>query len=367
MFGRVGGKVAAAASAAAAHGAKLAADAASSAARSATDAASAALEKRAAAKREAAALEAAVKVPEFRQALTALHVANVDAFLGGDEQELYPRPGAAEAATGAAATARRLMPLALEAVKTAGYGNVVLAYKVAKGGLAAMLLSPQFRLFAEHVVPMLKHHMHTAGLVCTYHRRGAMESELALRLYYLGCTEAMAKLSRRGEEPPPDARQLDAPDAVLAYLGEWLGPAQWLYAAYDLPPPHDTADWAAWYAARLAKRQGWTTVACVGAAGDTAPCVPTAPEKTPFPAWQLAVKAESLAGGVESRRAVLCIRGSRSENDWRINSQSSPELLEISGAQYRVHGGMLRAARAILEDCGCRAALDRLGSVGIVP
>ena len=88
---------------------------------------------------------AAAKVDEFRRALTALHVANVEAFLSGNEQELYPRPGAAEAATGAAATARRLAPLALEAVKVAGYGKVVLGYKVAKGGVAAMLLTPQAR------------------------------------------------------------------------------------------------------------------------------------------------------------------------------------------------------------------------------
>ena len=88
---------------------------------------------------------AAIKVDEFRQALTALHVANVEAFLGGSDEELYPRPGAAEAATGAAATARRLAPLALEAVKVAGYGKVVLGYKVAKGGVAAMLLTPQAR------------------------------------------------------------------------------------------------------------------------------------------------------------------------------------------------------------------------------
>ena len=35
-------------------------------------------------------------------------------------------------------------------------------------------------------------------------RRGAKETELALRLYYLGCTKAMAKLSRMGLEPAPD-------------------------------------------------------------------------------------------------------------------------------------------------------------------
>ena len=349
---------ASAAASVAAHGAKLAAGAAGRVEEYRLDAT-----KREA---EAARQEAAVKVPEFREALAALHAANVDAFLGGDKQELYPRPGAAEAEAGAAATARRLAPLALEAVKTAGYGKVYLAYKVAKGGISAMVLTPQFRTLAEHVVPLLNDHSSTIDPVLDNHRRGARETELALRLYYLGCTEAMAKLSRMdysraGEKTAPSEGNLEATDAVLASLGDWLGPAQWLYAAYELPAPHDTADWGAWYAAQLAQRHRWTTVACVGAGSSDVPCVPTAPRSTPFPAWQLAARETKLADGEVSRHAVLCIRGSSSQHDWFINAHTTPEGLEIGGVQYMAHGGLLRAARAILDDCGCRAALDRRG------
>ena len=104
---------------------------------------------------------------------------------------------------------------------------------------------------------------------------------------------------------------------VLSFLGKWLGPSQWLYEAFNLPPPHNTPDWASWYAAQLATRSGWTTVACVGAGSSEAPCVPTAPLETRFPAWQLVAERAS-------RRAVLCVRGSSSPNDWQINGDAQP-------------------------------------------
>ena len=64
----------------------------------------------------------------FKAALTASIAANVAAFHAGTLGVLYPRPGAAVASTSATATARRLAPLALSALKVAGYGEVVYAY-----------------------------------------------------------------------------------------------------------------------------------------------------------------------------------------------------------------------------------------------
>ncbi|KAH8059849.1 hypothetical protein JL720_13657 [Aureococcus anophagefferens] len=79
----------------------------------------------------------------FRRALAASHAANVTAFLedlasGRAAGETYPRPGAAVADTGASATAMRLAPLALEALKLSGYSDVVRAYQLAEGGIAPL-------------------------------------------------------------------------------------------------------------------------------------------------------------------------------------------------------------------------------------
>jgi hypothetical protein len=58
------------------------------------------------------------------------------------------------------------------------------------------------------------------------------------------------------------------------------------------------------------------------------------------------------------------VRGSKSPNDWRINFDSAPAPLEMNGVIYHVHGGMLQAARVILDECGCRAALTKLQDAG---
>ena len=86
---------------------------------------------------------------------------------------------------------------------------------------------------------------------------------------------------------------------------------------------------------------------------------------------------------------MLCVRGSESANDWALNSDSEPAIVELAGRRcvarrgmlarsfppaawhclflldrYAAHRGMLAAARAILDDCGCRAALDVLRHAG---
>ena len=72
------------------------------------------------------ATKAAEELNAFRDAWTGLHVANVEAFLETlGAVELYPRPGAAKAATGTLATARRLAPIALKAAQLTSYGYVV--------------------------------------------------------------------------------------------------------------------------------------------------------------------------------------------------------------------------------------------------
>ena len=144
--------------------------------------------------------QAAIDVQQFSAALTEAHVANVIAFLKSQEGavELYPRPGAAKVATDATATARRLAPLALKAIEQTSYGAVAKLAKAAikYGSLTGLLLSPSFRVFADEVVPRLVQHTVDAGLQSSSARRGAVEAELALRLWYLGCSEAMDSMLR---------------------------------------------------------------------------------------------------------------------------------------------------------------------------
>ena len=258
-----------------------------------------------------AAEKAAKECAEFRDALHAAISANTDAFLElavngarleaaglpASPPQLYPRPGVAVVASDMTATARRLRPLAMTAVDLAGYGHVVTLAKVATAGISGVLLTPAFQVFVERVLPMLSRHAKNV-VVCSTNRYGAREAELALRLYYLGCTEAMDALCRADE---PVAHADDADDETLELAAEWVGPSQWLYAAYDLPAPHDTSEWAAWYAAQQAAHQGWITVACVGAASTEACVMPTWPATTSFAAWLLAAQPEH-------RRAVLTVR-----------------------------------------------------------
>lgn len=127
----------------------------------------------------------------------------------------------------------RLAPLALQALKVAGYGEVAYAYKVAEGGIAAVILTPTFRVFVERVVPMLQRHLRTAGATTDYKTKGAAEAELALRLYYLACGQAVDRLkacgaslesSGRGEpgdpaDAAPAARDAASPGGLKVESG----------------------------------------------------------------------------------------------------------------------------------------------------
>lgn len=304
------------------------------------------------------------KVCAFRKALTESHVANVQALLQDDDVECFARPGAASARTGAKATAKRLAPLAVEALKLTGYGTVVTAYQA--GSFGALVLTPQTRLVCERVVPVVRRHFFKAGGRTEEEDKSlgarvrsslsnstlSEASELALRLYYLGCSTAADRLEQR----PQLAEGLEDAASHVAQAGnaDWMGAAQWLYCSRELQPPHDGPDWAAWYCDRLGRQDGWRLVACVGASRseDTRCFVPTRPP-TPFPAWCLAARPAD-------KTAVLAIRGSITQSDWLVNSNVATQ--ELDGCN--VHAGMLAAARAILDDCGARQCLDLLRGAG---
>ena len=211
----------------------------------------------------------------------------------------------------ATASARRLLPLALKAVELAGYSEVIYAYKLAEGGIVAALLTPTFRVFVERVLPMLSKHIERAGAEMDTKKKGAKEAELALRLYYLACGEAVKRLSH----PPDEAKGSPASSSALDSLGAYVGPAQWLYAAHELRAPQATAAWGAWYVSRLCRADGWRLVACVGAsrAEDFRLAVPGLPPVR-FPAWCLACRG---------KEAVLAFRGSTSPQDsaWKSTSE----------------------------------------------
>ena len=178
-------------------------------------------------------------------------------------------------------------------------------------------------------------------------------SELALRLYYLGCATAVDRLvkgrANAGEAP-------EASDEVLDAAGDAsnLGAAQWLYASQKLRMPHDGPDWGAWYASRLAERDGFKLLACVGASrSESELAVPTRPP-TPFPAW-------CLVADPKRKLAILALRGSVTHSDWLVNSDVDPVFV-FPG--LRGHGGLAKAARAVLDDCGARKCLVALGKAG---
>ena len=81
-----------------------------------------------------------------------------------------------------------------------------------------------------------------------------------------------------------------------------------------------------------------------------------------FPAWCLAARGNE---------AVLVVRGSTTPSDWAINGDADDAPLfgaaeGVTGpADFKAHGGILRAARAILNDCGAGEAVDALRSRGI--
>ena len=175
----------------------------------------------------------------------------------------------------------------------------------------AALLTPTFRVFVERVLPMLSKHIERAGAEMDTKKKGAKEAELALRLYYLACGEAVKRLSH----PPDEVKGSPASSSELDSLGAYVGPAQWLYAAHELRAPQATAAWGAWYVSRLCRADGWRLVACVGAsrAEDFRLAVPGLPPVR-FPAWCLACRG---------KEAVLAFRGSTSpqESVWKSTSE----------------------------------------------
>lgn len=279
-------------------------------------------------------------------------------------------PDAASADTGPAATLLRLAPVAMDVLKLTGYGSIVsYAYRAFEtGGLAAVLMSPETRVFCERIMPVLRRHFLlksespeqeastltnklTASLSSST-KLTSEASELALRLYYFGCATAIDRLSRQSIAVPSDDTSIN--EAMRLAGGEAIGASQWLYVARALRPPHHMPEWAAWYCSRIAAPGGWTIVACVGASrAESDQCVVPRLPPTPFPAWCLAVRSST-------KTALLSIRGSVTQADWAINSHI--EAAPIDGGLC--HHGMLAAARAILDDCGCLKLIERLFEQG---
>ena len=78
--------------------------------------------------------------------------------------------------------------------------------------------------------------------------------------------------------------------------------------------------------------------------------------KVRFPAWCLAARGDE---------AVLAIRGSQTPGDWAINSDADEAPVFGVDRSWVAHGGILRAARAILNDCGAGEAVDALRARGV--
>eukprot|EP00633_Aureoumbra_lagunensis_P002915 CAMPEP_0197286626 /NCGR_PEP_ID=MMETSP0890-20130614/2158_1 /TAXON_ID=44058 ORGANISM="Aureoumbra lagunensis, Strain CCMP1510" /NCGR_SAMPLE_ID=MMETSP0890 /ASSEMBLY_ACC=CAM_ASM_000533 /LENGTH=762 /DNA_ID=CAMNT_0042755163 /DNA_START=111 /DNA_END=2403 /DNA_ORIENTATION=+ len=356
----------------------------------------------------------------FRQVMSEQHIANVEHFLSTDSTKVfYPRPGQAVTATGATATVKRLAPLALSSMKMLGYGTIAEVGLLCVEGctIASLVLSPQTKILCERVMPILRRHFFVTNpsestaqdqeisqseeekddsettppansnsntsswwqstreaLSTRSSNKYASEAtELALRLYYYGCNTAIERLRLAGDDSMKERRNLASDDLLdRAGCGVHIAASSWLYASRSLRPPHDTNEWGSWYASRLAQRHGYIMIACVGAGRtESALCVPSRPP-IPFPAF-------CLVAHPHHKHAVLAIRGSATRSDWLVNTDSEP--LPIFGDKnktYWVHGGMrtlsifisysilylgmLKAARALLDDCGLRVCLKRLAN-----
>lgn len=279
---------------------------------------------------------------EIHEKVATEHVASLRRFLDGHPIVPPIKPTLFRES----AVAMRITKLACHVASYVGYGNYAKAIKYAMMGRAAigLLLNKDVSMMIMTLMPLLEEfNLKTPNdMMC---------------VYYLGCkTELQRKhqpdidsISRLGVLAP------ECPDDVLSTLGRYVAYAQWLYAA-QLPRPHDSIEWGAWYLSRIIEREGWQLLA---SSVDSA----VLPDGSLCPAFALVVRNRAETGGCEAsdapnkKEALLVIRGSHNLTDWRINVTR-----EVTAFSYRqgargeavvtggVHTGMLIAARGILGE-----------------
>ena len=180
---------------------------------------------------------------------------------------------------------------------------------------------------------------------------GATNLTTLRTLYYLSCRHQKTYYKTSFSNILSGVEHIDkelCPVELLDDLGEYLGPAQWLYAAM-LPYPHNNKKYSIWYLTHLIKRQKWTILACY-------PCATSLPESwngtTNCPAFGLF--ARNLNG---KKELILAVRGSVEGTDWVINVSDNPKPFDFIARDGEkitgvVHSGMYDGAMAILDFFG---------------
>lgn len=213
----------------------------------------------------------------------------------------------------------------------------------------------------------------------------ASDAHLGASVFYLSAEHNLTRLQtlERTSADIASSQWPVCPNELLDKVGSCLNKAQWLYSC-NIPGIHDTKVWTEWFLSKVLQREGWCLVGC----NLDSVLVPTGSDKAfPVicPCFALAVQHDAAAG---TKRAVLCIRGTKTAGDVLIDLDHEPAPLALHspvgglaaaeaavqagrGADVRVevveghvHAGMLRGAACMLEHCHVYAMLDSLVEQG---
>ena len=168
---------------------------------------------------------------------------------------------------------------------------------------------------------------------------------------------------------------------VMETIMPCIGPAAWLYSI-KLPGVHNKPEWTKWYLQRVLKMQGWDLISSQ-TESETLPKMQTEMEEKEdeegvyvhvekiwtLPAFALVTRSDDAGkGNARKREAMLVVRGTSNMLDWTINLNSLPEnVTYFKGAEGegdivegKVHAGMYRGARGILDHAHMAEAIDKL-------
>jgi len=197
-----------------------------------------------------------------------------------------------------------------------------------------------------------------------------------LTLYYLACKHELdVKSDPLFEMKAHSKGQLGVIDdacplELLDWIGEFLGPASYLYTS-RMSKPHQANEWSEWYLSKLVRRDGWTVISCYNSPIKLA-------DGTYRPGFAVLCRDErSVIHRPASinpnplqctrKEVLICIKGSTDILDWGINLNETPEEINYYSGPYgqtcvegKVHRGIAQGARAILENYGVRECIKSL-------
>lgn len=141
---------------------------------------------------------------------------------------------------------KRILTLAGYAADVIGYKQYikVITYVAEGHGVLSLLLQNDFVSLLYPLMELLE------GF-------GIKGPEGLLRVWYYAChCELQRKMDldselvglglEGGAGEAPGVLASTCPQSLLDYVGQYMGPSQWLYSAMGLPDPHGTEEWTRW-------------------------------------------------------------------------------------------------------------------------